>query len=96
MTIVVRPRIADFERGLDHPLAFGVERARRLVEQQQRRVLQHRARDRDALPLAAREANAALAEEGPVAVRQRADEVVRERRRAPRRSTSSSLASGRP
>ena len=60
-----------FERGLDHPLAFGVERARRLVEQQQRRVLQHRARDRDALALAAREANAALAEEGPVAVGQR-------------------------
>src|SRR5215831_20631170 len=40
------------ERSLDHALAFGIERARRLVEQEQRRVLQHRSRDRDPLPLA--------------------------------------------
>ena len=58
------------ERRLHHALALGVERAGRLVEQQQRRVLQHRARDRDALALAARQAHAALAEEGLVALGQ--------------------------
>src|SRR5689334_24248856 len=39
---------------LDQPLAFGVERRRRLVEQQQRRIAEQRARDRDALALPAR------------------------------------------
>ena len=47
---------------LDRRLDFGVERAGRLVEQQDRRVLQHHARDRDALPLSARELHAALAD----------------------------------
>ena len=84
------------QRGLHHALAFRVERARGLVEQQQRRVLQDRAGDADALALAARQAHAALAEEGPVALGQRADEVVRRRRPWPRpRPRRRSLRAGR-
>ena len=72
------------ERLLHQPLALGVERARRLVEQQDRRVAQDRARDRDALPLSARESRAALAEERVVALRQLAEELVGGGRAAPR------------
>ena len=50
------------ERGLHERLALGIERRRRLIEQQQRRVAQDRARDRDALALAAGERHAALAD----------------------------------
>ena len=57
------------ERLLDQPLGFGVERGGRLVEQQDRRVAQQRAGDREALALAARQPRAAFAQEGvePVA-----------------------------
>src|SRR5690606_387573 len=72
------------ERLLHGALAFRIERARRLVEQQDRRVLEERAGDRDALALAAREPHAALAEERVVALRQRANEP-RGGRRARRR-----------
>ena len=48
------------ERLLDRALALGVERRRRLVEDEDRRVLEERARDRETLALAAREARAAL------------------------------------
>ena len=65
------------ERLLHEQLARGVERARRLVEQQNRRILENRACDRDALPLSARQPHAALAEERVVALRQRAQELVR-------------------
>ena len=68
------------QRGLHHALALGVQRAGGFVQQQQRRVLQHRAGDADALALAAGQAHAALAEEAGVALGQRHDEVVRERR----------------
>src|SRR5690606_23482007 len=54
----------------------GIEGARRLVEQQDRRILEQRAGDRDALALAAREARAALAEERVVTLGQRANELV--------------------
>ena len=64
------------ERLLHEQLARGVERARRLVEQQDRRILENRARDRDALPLPARQPRAALAEKRVVALRQRAQELV--------------------
>jgi hypothetical protein len=47
--------------GLDRFLRFRVERRGRLVEDQDARVLQDRARDRDALLLAAGELEAALA-----------------------------------
>ena len=56
------PRHQALERQLHHALALGVERARRLVEQQDRPIGEDRARDREALPLAAGQAHAALAE----------------------------------
>jgi hypothetical protein len=49
-----------FERILHQPLAFGVERAGRFVEQQDRRIAQQRAGNGDALALAARKARAVL------------------------------------
>ncbi len=64
------------ERLLHEQLVVRVERARRLVEQQDRRVLENRARDRDALPLSARQPHAALAEKRVVPLRQHADELV--------------------
>ena len=68
-----QPARAPGRQVLEHaPLGLGVERRGRLVEDQDRRVLQHRARDRDALALAGRELRAALAERRVVAVRQRA------------------------
>ncbi len=62
------------ERGLDQSLALGVERGGRLVEQKERRVAQDRARNGDALALAARQRDAALAELRLESVRQPADE----------------------
>ena len=52
------------KRVLDETLALGVKRAGRLVEQQDRGLAQNRARNRDALALAARQARAIVAEEG--------------------------------
>ena len=73
---------------LDRRLDFAVERARRFIEDQDRRVLQQHARDRDALALAAGKLHAPLADvrviTGPAAqILQRRDELVR--RRHPRR-----------
>ena len=48
---------------LDLALEFGVERGRRLVEDQDRRVAQQRTCDRDALALPAREQRAAVADD---------------------------------
>ncbi len=77
-------RVAHFlEARLDLALGLGVERGGRLVEHQDARALQDHARDRDALLLAAREFQAALADRAPVAVGQRGDEIVDAR--APRR-----------
>ena len=45
-----------FQRGLHQRFAFGIQRRGRLIEQQQRRVAQDRARDGDALALAAGQA----------------------------------------
>ena len=68
---------------LDHPLALIVERARRLVEDEDARVAHQRTGDGDALALAARQARAALANDRLVTLRQFEDELVRagERRR---------------
>ena len=52
------------ERLLDQPLALRIERAGRLVEQQQRRVAQDGPRDGDALALPAGQPDALLAQEG--------------------------------
>ena len=65
-----------FQRLLHQAFGFGVQRTGCLVEQQQRRVFQQRAGDRDALALAAGQAHATLAEERFVAVRQALDEFV--------------------
>ena len=74
MTIVVRCAHQIGKRGGDLGLAFGVERRGRLVEQQQRRIAQNGARDGDALALATRQRDAALADRRVESVRQRRDE----------------------
>src|SRR6266481_7501760 len=61
-------------------LRFGIERARRLVEQQDRRVAQNGAGDCKALTLPAREAHALLAEKGSEAAWQGVEEFGRMRR----------------
>ena len=76
----------------------------RLVEDQDRRVLEDRARDRDALALPARQPHAVLADRRVEALRQRADEVERvrgrggalDRRRAARRPSRRRRCSPRP
>ena len=84
------------ERVEDHGLGLGVDRGGRLVEDQDRRVLDEGARHADALALAARELCAPLAELGLVAVRQARDEVVGVGRLAPpRRSRPSSRRAAR-
>ena len=83
MTMTLRPRPTAAQAVLDVALGPGVERAGRLVEHQDRRVLQQRARDADPLLLAARQLQPALADHGVVAVRQPGDEVGDPRR--PRR-----------
>ena len=70
---------------LDVALGFGVERGGRLVEQDDRRVLDQRAGDGDALALAAGQLHAVFADLGVVAVREAGDEVVRVRGLARRR-----------
>ena len=76
MTIVVRSLHQAVERVLDQPLAFGVERGGRFVEQQQGRVAQQRAGDRDALALPARQARSAFAHEGVEPFGKRAQEIL--------------------
>src|SRR4051812_14424613 len=65
------------ERELELALGRGVERARRLVEDQHRRVLEQRAGDREALALAAGERAPALADRGIEAVGLAVDEFER-------------------
>src|SRR5437899_9918140 len=67
------------EGGADGRLADRVQVRGGLVEDQDRRVLQERARDREALPLAARQPRAALAHDAVEPPPQRRDEL-RERR----------------
>jgi hypothetical protein len=77
MTIGGSPAHQGLERGLH--LAFGlrVERGGGLVEDQDRRVLEQRPGDRQALALAAGKAQPALADQGVQAFRQLADEAQR-------------------
>jgi hypothetical protein len=82
------------ERFADRFLGFAVERGGGLVQQQDRRVLQERARDRDALALAARQLDAAVADHGAKPFRQASTKSQRAAIAA--RSTSSSVAFGRP
>ena len=50
------------ERIEDHGFGFGINRGCRLVEDEDRRILEKRARDGDALPFAAGKLRAALAD----------------------------------
>src|SRR5215470_4150083 len=65
------------ERDLHEPLGRRVERTRGLVENEDRRVLQQRARDRQALALAAGKRAAALAHRGAEALGMGLDEAER-------------------
>ena len=60
---------------LDQPLGLGVQRRGRLVQDQDRGVLQEDARDGQPLLLPARELHAALADERVVALRQPFDKA---------------------
>ena len=61
---------------LDLPLRRGIERRRRLVEDKDRRVLQHRPRDRDPLFLTARELEPPLTHKRVIPLRQAQHEVM--------------------
>ena len=76
ITSVVRSVHQTVKRLLHSALAFGIERTRRFVEQQDRRVLQNGARNRNPLTLAARQRRTALAELAVVAVGQRPNELI--------------------
>ena len=67
------------QRLADRFLEFAVERGGRLVEQKERRVLEERPRDGDALALAAGQLDAALADERAHAVRQILDKIAARR-----------------
>ena len=95
MTSVVRPLAIRSSAAWISRSVKRVERRGRLVEQQDRRRLEDRARDGDALLLAARQLQAALADLRLVAVRQRADEVV-DLRELRGLAISSSVALQRP
>src|SRR5262249_36590229 len=61
---------------LNERLALAVEARGRFVEQQDARVRENRARDRDALALAARQPHAALTDDGVVLLLEAVDELV--------------------
>ena len=83
------------EARLDLALGLGVERRGGLVEDQDARLLEDDAGDGDALLLAARQLEPALADHAVVAVGQRRDEIVDAR--VPRRLLDlASAAPGRP
>ena len=77
MTMVVRWVEQAAQCFVDPRFDVDVDGARRVVENQDRRVEQQRARDGDALTLTARERVAALADDGVVALGQAHDELVR-------------------
>ena len=62
ITIVVRSLAEVLDRALHLTLGFGIERRGGLVEQDDGRVLEQRARDGDALALAAGDLRAVLAD----------------------------------
>ena len=77
MTNDVRFIIKRRQRLLDQPLRLGIEGRGRLVEDQDRRVLEQRAGDRQPLPLAAGQPLSALADRRLVAFGLRGNEVMR-------------------
>ena len=76
MISVVRPAISRSQRVVDLLLDLHVDGRRRVVEHEDRRVHEQRAGDRDPLALPAREREAALADDGVVALGHLADELV--------------------
>ena len=101
IAIVVRPAISRSSAAWISRSLTGVEGRRRLVEDQDPRILQQDPRDRDPLLLAARQLVAALADDRVVAVGQLRDPVVDRRRagrraRAPPRSRRASRRAGCP
>ena len=68
------------QRLLDAAFAFGVQRGGSFVENQDRRVFEQRAGDGQALALAARQAQAVVADHGIEALRQAAHELGHEGR----------------
>ncbi len=77
MMNVVRPRITSVSAAPDPELGLDVDAAGGVVEDEDARVHDQRARDGDALALAAAEREAALADDRVVALGERGDEVVR-------------------
>ena len=71
------PALEALQGLLDAGLVFGIDAGKRLVEDQDRRIFQERARDRQPLTLAAREAYSALADHCVVRVWQAHNEPVR-------------------
>ena len=72
--------LAQFRDRLLHVIfGFGIERGGGLVEQDDRRIFDQRARDRDALTLAARNLEAVLADLGIIACGKAHDEIMRMR-----------------
>ncbi len=83
------------EAGLDLLLGEGINAGGGLVEDEDRRVLQQHARQRDQLALAHRQTRAALADRGVEALGEDGDPVAAADLRAAA-ATSASVASGRP
>src|SRR5437660_2914100 len=65
------------ERVLHQTLRFRIKRTCRLIENQNRRVLQQRASDRDSLSLTSRELHPSLADDCVVPIREFSDEFMR-------------------
>ena len=80
IAIVVRSAMRGWSAALDEPLARGVERRGRLVEDQDARILQEHPGDREPLLLASGHPVATLADDGVVAVGEVDDPLVDERR----------------
>ena len=83
ITKLVRPAISVLKRTLNEPLALGVEIACRFVEDQDSRIGEDRAGDRQSLTLTAGELHATLADAAVVLFVELLDEFVRVRQ--PRR-----------
>ncbi len=96
MMSVVAPAHEAGERQLHAALAFRVERAGGLVEQQHGAVGEDRARDGDALALPAGELHAALAQRRGESLRQALRRTRGSRRAGRPRAPASSVASGLP
>ena len=76
MTNEVRPSISVLHRALDEDLGARVHGRGRLVEDEDRRVGEERAGDREQLLLAGRHVGRVVVEDGVVALGQRPHEVV--------------------